>query len=125
MGPAGQDCAGVGAMMDIFPTFLRLAGGEPSGVDGLDILPMVCDGAKSPHDRIFWEYGDQLAVREGKWKLVLNGKLDFNQDQPDSVHLSDLEADPGERVNLQDKEPRIVRELTERAQEWLAKVTAA
>ena len=49
----------------------------------------------SPHKQLFWEYQGQLAVREGDWKLVLNGKLDFDRVVPDQVHLSDLSRDPG------------------------------
>ena len=49
----------------------------------------------SPHKQLFWEYQGQLAVREGDWKLVLNGKLDFDRVVPDQVHLSDLSRIPG------------------------------
>ena len=114
----GQTCDKVGAMMDIFPTFLGIAGGGAVGTDGSDILPMMTSEAASPHDRLFWEHNDQLAVRQGKWKLVLNGKLDFSRGQPDEVHLSDLESDPGERTNLADQQPGLVKEITHAAQEW-------
>ena len=116
----GQVCDKIGAMMDIFPTFMEIAGGEPPKCDGSSILPMVMEGAPSPHERLFWEYHGQLAVRQGKWKLVLNGKLDFHRDQPDAVHLSDLEADPGERINLADRYPELVEELSRAVREWLA-----
>jgi arylsulfatase A-like enzyme len=123
----GQVCDEVGAMMDIFPTFLEIAGVKlPNDrtIDGTNILAMVTESAQSPHDRLFWEYHGQLAVRQGKWKLVLNGKLDFHRTQPDAVHLSDLEADPGERTNLADQYPELVAELTDAVNAWWAEIQA-
>lgn len=120
--PAGRVCDGVGAMMDIFPTFLEIAGGEcPNDltIDGSSVLPTVTEGAPSPHKQLFWEYNKQLAVRLGKWKLVLNGRLGSG-DKADDIHLSDLHSDPGERTNLKDQEPDLVAELTRAAKEWQA-----
>lgn len=122
--PSGQVCREVGVMMDILPTFLEVAGAEPPAdrrIDGLSVLSMVTEGAPSPHEQIFWEYNKQLAVRQGKWKLVLNGREDFGR-AADEVHLANLEADPGERVNLADQEPDLTQELTRAASEWLADV---
>lgn len=121
----GQVCNKVGAMMDIFPTYLEIAGGKlPADrtIDGTSILPMVTKDAQSPHPDLFWAHEHQLAIRRGKWKLVLNGKLDFTRSQPDAVHLSDLESDPGERINLADKEPSITTELTTAVKAWAASV---
>lgn len=117
--PAGQVCDEVGVMMDIVPTFLELADGAvPEGIDGLSVVPMLTKQAKSPHQQVFWENRDQRAVREGKWKLVLNGKIDFKRTQPDEVHLSDLDADPGERINLKDQYPDIANRLQADVKEW-------
>lgn len=115
---ARQTCDKLGVMMDVFPTLIGIAGGKPTGVDGSDILPMVTSDAPSPHERAFWDYNGQLAVRQGKWKLVLNGRTDFQKGAVDEVHLSDLEADPGERTNLAARQPQLTAELTRAAQEW-------
>src|SRR4029453_7358796 len=68
--PAGQVLDGPGAAMDVFPPFLPAAGGDPAAyeLDGLDVLPMVARGAPPPHARLFWEMGQQTAVREGDGK---------------------------------------------------------
>ncbi len=118
--PAGQVLDGVGAAMDIFPTFLRAAGGDPSAYepDGLDVLPMVADGADSPHRQIFWEMGNQTAVRCKNWKLVLNGQLVEGAPPEDTVHLADLDADVGERINLREVHGRITAELRAAAEAW-------
>ena len=51
----GKTITEVGIGMDIFPTFLQAAGGDPSQytLDGTDILSMVTDGAPSPHGDLF------------------------------------------------------------------------
>ncbi|MCS7462182.1 sulfatase-like hydrolase/transferase [Paenibacillus doosanensis] len=123
--PSAQVCGEAGMMADILPTVLEFAGlpapaaGE---IDGTSVVKMATEGAATPHGQIFWEYGSQLAVREGKWKLVLGGKLDFNRTQPDEIHLSDLEADPGERVNLKDQYPDIASRLEQDVRRWYAEL---
>jgi len=122
--PAGQVISQPGAAMDIFPTFLKAAGGDPSAyeLDGLDVLPMLTDGAPSPHQQIFWEMGNQTAVRQGNWKLVLKGQLVEGAPPEDDVHLSDLSADMAERENLKDAHPDVAKELTEAAEAWRAAI---
>lgn len=123
--PAGQVCDKPGMMMDIFPTYLEAAGGKADHpIDGTSILPMVAKGAPSPHEDLHWEHDGQLAIRRGKWKLVLNGKLDFTQTQPDAVHLSDLNADPGERTNLAENEPALTADLKKTVEAWASALRA-
>ena len=65
------------ASMDIAPTILDAAGVNLSDhyLDGKSLIKLA-NGKDSNSDRvIFWEYLDQTAVRKGKWKLVLKGKL--------------------------------------------------
>jgi arylsulfatase A-like enzyme len=120
--PAGQVISEPGASMDIFPSFLKAAGGDPSQyeLDGRDVLPVVAEGARSPHKTLFWEMDDQTAVRRGNWKLVLNGRLVEGAPPEDAVHLADLENDMAEGNNLQDKHPEITAELKAAAEKWRA-----
>lgn len=125
----GQVRDEVAAMMDIAPTFLDLAGVDPAAVslqgvalDGSSLKEMLQIRVPSPHKQLFWEYLGQLAVREGDWKLVLNGKLDFDRVVPDQVHLSDLSRDPGERTNLADRYPEIVERLSRDVRDWYKEV---
>jgi arylsulfatase A-like enzyme len=117
---AGRRVDEAGAAMDIFPTLLRAAGGDPSSyeIDGLDVMAMIAEGAPSPHREIFWEIGEQTAARRGKWKLVLKGQLVEGATSDDDVFLADLEADPGERANLRDSHPDLARELRDSAERW-------
>jgi arylsulfatase A-like enzyme len=119
----GQVCDKPGFMLDVFPTLLTLAGGVPQNVDGVNILPVLTEGAASPHDSLFWEYNGQLAVREGKWKLVLNGKLDFMRSADDAVYLCDIENDPSERLNRKDEYPELVARLRQKVEAWYSEVS--
>lgn len=118
--PSGQVIDAPCAAMDVFPTVLRLAGGDPARyeLDGADILPVLTEGADSPHAELFWEMEGQTAVRRGKYKLVLNGQLVETEAPADEVFLADLSVDPGETVNLAKTMPGLARELTECALQW-------
>lgn len=109
-----------GRYMDIFPTVLKAAGGDPGKyeLDGLDIMAVLRDGAVSPHDMIFWEMDDQTAVRRGNYKIVLNGRTVEEEKPVCPVHLSDLSVDPGEEKNLIDVLPGLSKELETSALEW-------
>jgi len=126
--PAGRVLHDVGAAMDVFPTFLRAAGGDPAryALDGSDLLPLLLEGAPAPHADapVFWEMGKQTAVRHGRWKLVLNGQLVEGADPEDAVHLADLDADVGERRNLREAYPEVVARLRADAEAWRAGIEA-
>ena len=117
---AGQVVDQPGAAMDVFPTFLSAAGGDPNDyqLDGKNAMLMLTEGRPSLHDAIFWEMNQQTAVRRGKWKLVLNGQLVEGAPAQDDVHLADLETDMGETNNRKDKHPELTAELTQLAQAW-------
>lgn len=106
--------------MDIFPTLLKEAGGNPGDyeLDGRDIMEVMTQGTSSPHREIFWEMEEQTAVRRGDYKLVLNGVLEEGEGIQDSVFLSDLSKDPSESRNLAEELPELTRELTEQALAW-------
>src|SRR5919197_3187140 len=91
--PAARDVRELGLAMDVFPTLLAAAGGDPSRyeLDGRDVLPMLADGAPSPHREVFWEMGRQTAVRRSRWKLVLNGQLvESDRTQRPLEHVDDV-----------------------------------
>lgn len=109
----------VGVAMDIFPTFAKLVGGAaPDGVDGKDVWPMIQGKASTPHDLIFWRQGEQRAVRQGDWKLTLNGIDNLSADPP-SVHLANLAVDPFEAVNRIDDEREIAVMLKAALDAWV------
>lgn len=133
--PAGQVRREIAMTMDIAPTIIAAAGASlPAGytMDGADILPVAMGKTGSPHDAIFWKNGEQSAVRRGKWKLVIKGNPYGRTTETrkplagdDEVFLSDLEADPGETVNLRHKNPAMVDELQSILRKWDIGMTAA
>ena len=118
--PAGQVIDEPCAAMDVFPTMLSWAQGDPAAwdINGCDLSGVLLRGEPSPHQEIFWEMDGQTAVRSGKYKLVLNGVLVEGEPVQDPVFLSDLEQDPGETHNLKEELPELTRELTEKALAW-------
>ena len=118
--PVGQVIAEPVIAVDLFPTILSAAGISREGyeLDGHDILPVVAQGAPSPHDMLFWEMDGQTAVRQGKYKLVLNGVLEEFKQPRAAAWLSDLSADMSESNNLADALPEVTAKLKEAALTW-------
>ena len=122
--PAGQVIDEPCAAMDVFPTLLTMAGGDPGkyDLDGLDISSVLTNGAKTPHEEIFWEMEQQTAVRHGRYKLVLDGQLVEGEPPQDPVFLADLSVDPGETTNLAEQMPELTAELKEKALTWRSRL---
>ncbi|MBN2711618.1 MAG: sulfatase-like hydrolase/transferase [Planctomycetes bacterium] len=119
---AGQVLSEPVASMDVFPTIMEGAGFNSDGcdIDGRSILPLVEKGDELPERDLMWEMSGQLAIRRGDWKLVLNGTLVEGAPVEDAVHLSNVVEDMGERVNLKDKHPELVADMSAKVKEWYA-----
>ena len=124
--PAGQVIDEPCAAMDVFPTLLSIAGGDPAKyeLDGLDITDVLMNGGKTPHAEIYWEMEMQTAIRQGNYKLVLDGQLIEGEPPQDPVFLSDLSVDPSETTNLAEQYPELTEELKEKALAWRARLEA-
>jgi arylsulfatase A-like enzyme len=98
-------------LVDVMPTVLALAGASGGGrpFDGADIMPTLTEGRPSPHEDILINVeAVRGAIRKGRWKLVKWATL------PGQTELYDMVADPGERNNLVEQHPEIVRDLETR-----------
>ncbi|MGH9341218.1 MAG: sulfatase family protein [Acidobacteriota bacterium] len=108
--PAGQTSAEPTSVMDLYATFLSLAGAQipqDRPVDGRDITPLLTEGAASPHQALYYFSGELLeGVREGPWKLRIA--------RDSALELFNLEVDPSERYNLAGQNPEIVTRLRSR-----------
>jgi len=132
--PAGKTNEEIVMTADIFPTTCALADVPlPSDrtFDGRDVWPVLTRGARSPHEFVAWTEGPQLAIRRGKWKLVLNGVAHDgtpNGDKPltgdDAVFLSNLEEDAAESRNLRHQFPEVTDQLQTALQDWRKSVEA-
>ena len=105
---------------DLFPTILEACGGnaEEYELDGISLMPLIEASGVALHDYLFWEMEGQTAVRRGKYKLVINGRLEEFAQVQDEYFLSDLEKDPGEKNNLAAELPEICEELKNAALLW-------
>jgi arylsulfatase/arylsulfatase A len=129
--PAGWEIGELATGMDLLPTFAQLAGAAlPNGrvLDGHDIWPLISgeDDAVSPYEHFFYyRSGELQAVRSGKWKLhvphrypsMVGAKVGadgmpgrYTQGEI-GVALYDLEADPGERLDVAAEHPDVVERL--------------
>ena len=118
--PPGQVLNAPCASMDILPTFLAAAGGDPATaeIDGQNLLSYAGEGRVPAERDLFWEMGRQTAVRRGPWKLVLNGELVEGTAAEDAVHLTNISEDRGESRNLAAEQPEILTSLRQRAETW-------
>lgn len=127
--PEGEVREQFATSMDWLPTIAHYCGVDPPErqIDGRPIAALIESGdASSPHNVWHWQLAKQWAVREGKWKLVVNGPestVNGTLIPSAEVFLSDLEADPGESRNLATAHAEIVQRLTALHEEWAASVT--
>ena len=110
---------------DIMATCVDLGNtAYPSTFQGHNITPMegislIPNFQNKKTNRIFtfWEHEANIAMRDGKWKLVAKTNLgdEFN---PASLELYDMEADPTESLNLADLNPERVSSMFSVWSEW-------
>jgi len=126
--PAGRRCDELAATIDVLPTIAALIGAKlPAGkIDGKDIRPLMFGrpGAKTPHEVFYYYAGFHLqAIRSGKWKLMFphgyghvdvpgkGGRPGKRSTRKIGLSLFDLDADVGEKHNVADKHPDVVKRL--------------
>jgi len=111
--------------IDLFPTLVKLAGATlPTDreIDGRDIMPMLIEGAASPHDVLYLFDSDRIAgVRSGQWKLVVETRYrgaipSFDNSEsyygPNGL-LFDVQRDPSETYSFAREYPEVVARMRE------------
>ena len=101
------------SLIDLFPTFMDIAGlDHPEGLDGVSLLPL-CRGETSGHPGyVFSEYHSNFTNtgiamwRQGPWKYIRYAGYD--------PQLFDLDDDPEEIHDLSRSRPEIVQDLDSR-----------
>jgi len=104
--------------LDVLPTCLAATGATIDlawKLDGVDLTPYLT-GKKnaSPHETMFWRYGEQWAVRHGDWKLVVS------KGGSGKPELYNLAKDIGESIDLASNDAAKVTELQKIYDSWNA-----
>ena len=101
---------GIGHVMDLLPTSLELAGGNPTGLPGQS-LSYLWKGKNNTERTYCWEHEGNQAIRKGNWKLV--------KDLSDADwQLFDMKKDPTETNNLSSQYPETRNALLNEYLAW-------
>lgn len=125
--PANVTCTVPATTMDLYPTFLALAGVAPLPAqppDGVSLVPLLeRPGAALDRETLYWHLPHYhhstpaSAIRRGDWKLI-----EFFE--TGAAELYHLGSDLGEQVDLATREPARVRELRAALAAWRRDVGA-
>jgi arylsulfatase A len=135
--PAGTTCDAPLMTIDMLPTIAALIGGKlpEQKIDGMDISNVIFGKTKeSPHEVLYFYYhaNDLQCLRSGKWKLelprtypTLNGKPGGHGGRPvpyetgkiETPELYDMDADIGEKQNVADQQPEVMKKLLDFAEQ--------
>lgn len=104
--------------VDFLPTFRDACGLKPARLDGVSLMPLL-RGGRIKARPLFWHYphysnqggAPASAIRQGDWKLI-----EFLADG--RRELFNLRDDPGEQINLVERESSIGRRLFARLDAW-------
>src|SRR5678810_454444 len=120
--PAGKTSKQVGIVMDLTATILAVTGSPvpaEARLEGVNLVPLLQNGAQPLERTLFFRYTlparRQRAVRQGDWKLVLDGA---------NPMLFNVATDLGERNDLANQRQDIVKRLFPLIGQWEADVDA-
>ena len=126
--PAGRTSDALWATIDFLPTFTALSGVKPPmdrAIDGIDQTALLLGQTEEGRETFIYDQvgdGDAnmgVGIRKGNWKLLLPGRkpeqdhrflMDFGTN---GLELYDLDSDIGEKNNVVDDHPEVVKELRE------------
>jgi arylsulfatase A-like enzyme len=120
--PPGQTSAQAGITMDLTATILAATNAPvpaDAKLEGMNLLPILERRSPVAERTLFWRIAvptrQQRAVRQGNWKLLIDG---------DDLMLFNLKDDIGERNDLAARRPDVVRKLLPLIRAWEADVDA-
>jgi arylsulfatase A-like enzyme len=128
-------CDEPAAHIDIFPTFLKLAGGKaPKQIlDGTSLLPLweASGEGQLPRDALYFHFPGYLEAGAKGWRTTPCGMirardislLEFFEDG--RVELYNLKEDIGQKNDLSKKMPEKTKELHQKLRDWRQAVKAA
>jgi arylsulfatase A-like enzyme len=121
----GRTFAPAVTTLDFYPTLRALAGGTADAqrpTDGVDLMPYLTGTASgSPHEYLYWRSLPSWAIRDERWKLLVNASQDGKSDVE---MLFDLTNDPREKNDLAAAHPEIVERLKIAWRAWSGTLAA-
>ena len=116
--PQGEVRLQMATGCDWLPTLAEYCGAKiprDRKLDGKSLVEIIGnDKNPSPHKSFYWQLGNQVVVREGDWKLLLNPK-DHNRpkgrEPGGKLFLVNIKEDPGESKNLAKAKQDVVSRL--------------
>jgi len=100
--------------LDIFATSVIAAGMDPpsgDGLDGINLIPyLTARKTGFPHPELYWRKDKMAAAREGSYKLI---RLDGY-----GYRLYELNEDPGETNDLQNRIPDVFSRVNKGLEAW-------
>ena len=109
--PGGQIYSHPVISLDVAATANALAKLPDDPVlDGVNLIPYLTGKNKSvPHERLYWRWAGQAAIRKGNWKYLIGG---------DREYLFDLVRDKEEKNNLLQEHQELARQLRTDLETW-------
>ena len=116
-------------LIDVMPTLVAACGAtypeeyadtpiQP--MEGIDLEPAIGGGALERRLPLCFEHHGNLALRDGRWKIVSQHR----SKQPRTWELYDIEADRTELEDVSDREPERKREMIAAFELWAERVGA-
>lgn len=120
-----------GHLTDIMATCVEVAKADyPSTSKGKTIVPMQGKslmphfvGNSNRRGKVYWEHEANIALRDGKWKLVAKTEEGSVFDKA-TLQLYDMDADPSEMNDLSKQHPEMVREMYADWEQWAHSIGA-
>ena len=109
----------IGSSLDVFPTALALAGGDPPAdrtLDGFDLRPVLFETGDSPRNTMFfYRLGMLYAFRKGPFKAHFITEGSYGEGGARVLHdpplLYHLGQDPGEHFDVADQYPEVLADM--------------
>lgn len=120
-----------GHLTDIMATCVELAQANyPATYKGNAIVPMQgvslipnFSGKNTNRTTTFWEHEGNIAMRDGKWKLVCKTSEGDPFDES-TICLYDMEKDPTELTDLSEKYPERKQQMYDAWKQWAESIDA-
>ena len=121
--------------LDLYPTFIELAGVKPPKdyvLDGVSLTDCLYQGGSAPLKReaLFWHFPGYLGAGQGSWRTTPAGAVQVGTwkllefFETGTLELYNLADDVGQKNNLAQKMPDKTAEMHQRLVAWRANVGA-